>query len=55
MNAASRPTDLVERIGRGDGIVDHTTGDVEHQSNTMDIRKVLSNHPPRRSHMSRNH
>ena len=55
MNAASRPTDLVERIGRGDGKVDHKTRSEEHQNNAMDIRKVLSNHPPRRSHMSRNH
>ena len=49
MNAASRPTDLVERIGRGDGKVDHKTRDVEHHNNTMDRRKVLSNHTPRRS------
>ena len=37
MNAVSRPTDLVERVGRGDGKVDHTTRDVEHHNNTIDI------------------
>ena len=37
MNAASRPTDLVERVGRGDGKVDHTTRDVEHHNSTMDL------------------
>ena len=53
MNAASRPTDLVERVGRGDGKVDHTTRDVEHHNNTMDI--WCSGTILQGGHMSRNH
>ena len=37
MNAASRLTDLVERIERGDEKVDHKTRSEEHKNNTMAI------------------